>query len=327
MKIRDNLKTTTAAHELTAFYTPPEKLFVVYHMGVPVVDGETWRITVGGLVDEPFTLSLDDLEAMPQTEVPAFLECAGSPLRPTVPVRRVGNGVWRGVQLKRVLEAARPKAGARFVWLRGADSGIYPPTGTHSDAYMKDLPLDKALGDEVLIATELGGAPLSEEHGAPVRLLVPGYYGTNSVKWLTEIRLERDRVASFFTTTLYNDRVIENGVERMKPVWAVAPHSIIVSPAPRQACTLATQPIWGWAWSAGAVRAVEVSTDGGASWTGAELDPRQDHCWQRFSHCWTPAAPGEYELACRATDCAGATQPAFGARNEIFRVKVHVPAT
>lgn len=324
MKVKGNFKTTTPVHELTAFQTPTEKLFVLYHMGVPAVDAKTWRISIGGLVKKPLTLTLTELEAMPKVEVWAFHECAGSALSPTVPVRRVGNVVWRGVQLKRVLDVAGIEGEARFVWARGADSGIYPPTGTYSDCYVKDLPLDKALADEVLLATELNGAPLNEEHGFPVRLVVSGYYGTNSVKWLTEIRLEQARAGGFFTTRLYNDRVVENGVERTTPVWAVAPHSIIASPAAEQSLALKPQRISGWAWGAEEISAVEISTDGGASWTCTALDQRQDYCWQRFSCDWMPPVPGEYELACRATDRAGVVQPAGGARNEIFRIKVRV---
>ena len=324
MKVQGNFRTTTRAHELAAFKTPTEKVFVVYHMGVPVVDAKAWRISIGGLVKKPLTLALTELEAMPKVEVRAFHECAGSALNPTVPVRRIANVVWRGVQLKHVLDVAGIRAGARFVWARGADSGIYRPTGTYSDCYEKDLPFDKALADEVLLATELNGAPLSEEHGFPVRLVVPGYYGTNSVKWLTEIRVEQARAGGLFTTRLYNDRLIEDGVERTTPVWLVAPHSIIVSPAAEQSLALTPQRISGWAWGAEEIGTVEISTDGGASWMCAALDRRQDYCWQRFSCDWTPPAPGEHELACRATDRAGVVQPAGGARNEIFRIKVRV---
>ena len=136
MKVKDNFKTTTPAHELTAFRTPTEKLFVVYHMGVPEVDPKAWRISIGGLVKKPLTLTLAELEAMPKFEVRAFHECAGNALKPTLPVRRVGNVVWRGVQLRRVLDAAGIEGEARFVWARGADSGIYRPTGTYSDCYV-----------------------------------------------------------------------------------------------------------------------------------------------------------------------------------------------
>lgn len=324
MRVTGGRRTTTPVHELTTFQTPSEKLFVVCHMGVPATNSATWRITVGGLVEKPLVLTLADLRAMPQTEVGAFHECAGNPLKPTLPVRRVGNVVWRGVQLKRVLERAGVRSGARFVWSRGADSGIYSRTGTYSDCYLKDLPLDKALCGEVLLATELNGEPLTEEHGAPVRLVAPGYYGTNSVKWLTAIQLEQTRAVSLYTTRLYNDRAVENGIERVTPVWAVAPHSVIVWPAAEQTLPLKPQRVWGWAWGADEINTVEITTDGGTSWVSAAVSKRERYCWQRFTYDWIPPAAGEYELACRASDRIGLTQPAHGARNEVFRIKLRV---
>ena len=311
-------------HELTTFQTPAHELFVVYHMGIPAVDAGSWRVTVGGLVERPLELTLRDLHAMPRVEVRAFHECAGSPLHPTVAVRRVGNVTWRGVQLRRLLAEAGVRPDARFVWARGADYGIYPPTNTYSDCYLKDVPLEKALADEVLVATELNGAPLGDEHGAPVRLVVPGYYGTNSVKWLTELRLEAVRAGGLFTTRLYNDRSVEHGVETLTPVWAVAPHSVIVAPAAGRSLPLAPLRISGWAWGGDAIERVDVSTDGGASWRAAALDGREQHCWQGFAFDWTPHAPGGYELASRATDAAGRVQPEHPARNDIFRIKVQV---
>lgn len=323
MKVRQRFNSTTPAHELTGFQTPEAKLFVVYHMGVPELRSP-WQLEVDGLVEKPLTLSLADLEVLPKVDLPAFHECAGSPLRPSVPVRRVGNVVWRGVRLKAVLDMAGIRPEASYVWARGADSGIYPPTGTYSDSYLKDLPLDKAVDDQVLLATEMNGAPLTENHGAPLRLIVPGYYGTNSVKWLTEIRLEKTRAEGLFTTTLYNDRHADGGVERRVPVWAVAPNSLIVAPAAGQRLPLQPVRIWGWAWGANHIDMVEVSTDGGNTWLPAQLDKRRGCSWQRFWLDWTPAGPGEHELVSRATDSARACQPGRGARNEVFRAKARI---
>lgn len=142
MKVRNRFNSTTPWRELTDFYTPEKKLFVVYHMGIPAFNLENWRLTIDGLVDKPTTLSFAELDALPKVELPAFHECAGSPLRPTVPVRRVENVIWRGIRLKTVLDLASISPKARFLWARGADSGIYPPTGTFSDCYRKDLPIE-----------------------------------------------------------------------------------------------------------------------------------------------------------------------------------------
>ncbi len=324
MKVRNRFNSTTPSHELTDFHTPEKKLFVVYHMGVPEFNSADWHLTIDGLVKKPTTLSLAELDALPKVELSAFHECAGSPLRPTVPVRRVGNVIWRGIRLKTVLDmvSISPKAG--YVWARGADSGIYPPTGTFSDCYLKDLPVEKAIRDEVLLATEINGVPLSEDHGAPVRLVVPGYYGTNSVKWLTEIRLEQTRPGSFFTTTLYNDRHVKDGVEHAVPVWATAPNTVIVAPAADQPLKPERFQIWGWAWGANEIVAVEISVDGGTNWSSAEVDRRQGYSWQRFWWDWSPAVHGEYEIVSRAIDSAGERQPDAGSRNEVFKVKARV---
>lgn len=324
MKDNQRFNSTTPLHELGDFHTPSEKFFVVHHLGIPKMDAAPWRLLVDGLVARSLDLGLADLAALPQVQVEAFHECAGSPLRPTVAVRRVGNVVWGGVPLKAVLQLAGVGHGAEFVWARGADSGVYPPTGQTTDSYLKDLPLAKALSDEVLLATTLNGAPLDELHGAPVRLVVPGFYGTNSVKWLTELRLEASRAAGYFTTALYNDVVVENGVESRRPVWEVAPQSVIVGPAAGSRIAAAPCAVWGWAWSMAPVKAVEISVDGGHQWRNATVDARKGFCWQRFTFDWTPQTNGPQQLACRATDENGNVQPDSGARNEVLRFQVTV---
>ena len=173
MKDNQRFNSTTPLHELGDFHTPGDKLFVVHHLGIPRMDATPWQLLVTGLVGRSIQLDLAQLAALPHVEITAFHECAGSPLRPSVPVRRVGNVVWGGVPLRTVLQLAEVQPGAAFLWARGADSGIYPPTGQENDSYLKDLPIAKALAEEVLLATTVNGAPLDERHGAPVRLVVP----------------------------------------------------------------------------------------------------------------------------------------------------------
>lgn len=323
MKDNQRFNSTTPPHELVDARTPPEKFFVVHHLGIPDMSAAPWRLRLDGMVHRAVELALADLQALPQTQVEAVHECAGSPLRPSAAVRRAANVLWGGVRLKDVLRLAGVGDGAAYVWARGADSGVYPPTGRATDAYLKDLPLSKALADEVLLATTVNGLPLDERHGAPVRLVVPGFYGTNSVKWLTELRLEASRAAGYFTTELYNDPVVENGIELRRPVWEVAPQSVIVAPA---AGSRVAGPcrIWGWAWSAVPVTALDISVDGGRAWRTAALDPRAGFHWQRFTFDWTPQAKGVQQLACRATDANGNVQPDSGARNEVLRLQVTV---
>lgn len=323
--MRDNLRfnSTPAPHELATFVTPEPEVFVVHHLGIPEIPPSDWCFVVDGLVERPMEFDLSALAALPQVEVTAFHECAGSPLRPTAPVRRVANVVWSGVRLKTILELAGVRQEGRYVWATGADSGPYAPTGQPNDFYRKDLPLDKALADEVLVATALNGEPLSTRHGAPARLVVPGFYGTSSVKWLTELSVQASRAESYFTTTLYTETVTVDGIETKRPVWHVAPQSIIVAPAAGARLPEALVEISGWAWAASGITQVEVSTDGGRQWRPARLQPRVSQAWQRFSAVWNATA-GTHRLASRATDASGLVQPLQGARNEVMQLEVVV---
>ena len=146
----------------------------------------------------------------------------------------------------------------------------------------------------MLLAYELNGAPLPAEHGFPVRLVVPGYYGTNSVKWLWRLHLAGHRAEGPFTTEFYNDRLgaddVAAGLPSRRPVWALAPESIIVAPAPDTVVAAGElTEIWGWAWSYRGIAAAEVSVDGGASFTRATLEQRSGWAWQRFSLPWRPS--------------------------------------
>ena len=322
MKEAKRYNSTTPPAELDSRCTPTDRTFLVYHLGIPDIDAGRWRLSIGGLVRRPATLALRDLLALPQATLHAVHECAGSPLRPTVPVRRVANVSWTGVRLRPLLLAAEPLPEARYAWFGGADSGVYPPTGVYNEAYVKDVPLEAALGEDVLLATAMNGQPLAAERGAPLRLVVPGFYGTNSVKWLTDIRLESGRSQGYFTADLYNDEVVEGGVPRRVPVWQLAPSSLIVAPQSAGLRAGRETEIRGWAWGEREIRSVRVSTDGESTWREAALEPRRERCWQRFHLPWTPAAPGRYELASCATDDGGRSQPKRGARNEVFRSTV-----
>lgn len=307
---------------LTDFVTPMANVFFLRHMAMPEIDRANWRLTVRGLVEHELSLSLVDLEAMPQTEVCAVHECAGHPLHPTVPVRRVANVVWRGVRLSEVLDRACIAPTARFAWSYGADSGDYH--GVDIPAYVKDLPLSEVRSSEALLATHMNSEPLSDKHGGPVRLVVPGFYGTNSTKWLVQLALHDVRSPGYFTTVMYNDRVLEDGRERLSPVWRVAPHAVMVQPFEHARLPAGVQKIAGWAWGADAIARVEVSTDDGASWTEAQLEARQDHAWQRFELEWSPPSPGTHQLRCRAFDISGQGQPERGVRNAVFSISVTV---
>ena len=312
-----------APHQLIQDITPQSDLFVLAHMGVPRIDIDDWTLTVGGLVNESMTFTYDRIRQLPKREIQAFHQCAGYPKNPQLPTRRIGNMVWGGADLKTLLELVDVLPAARFLWSFGHDYGEYD--GLHADPYVKDLPLDRLLQSDVLLAYEINGEPLDALHGYPLRLLVPGFYGTNSVKWLSRLELADRRAEGPFTTLLYNDPVAlspEHPAGGTRPVWHVAPESVIVSPAPNVKIGRGPVEIWGRAWADGGVASVEVSMDGGRSWYAAELGKQTDRSWQTFSLAWHPQGQGNAVLMSRATDKMGAIQPDAGWRNAVYAVPV-----
>ncbi|MGH6727602.1 MAG: molybdopterin-dependent oxidoreductase, partial [Pseudolabrys sp.] len=285
-------------------------------VGVPRVDPETWTLSVSGLVRDHASFALGQIRQMPRKRVEAFHQCAGYPSDPKIATRRVGNVVWGGVDLKVLLDELGILPDAHFLWSYGLDFGEY--NGTRADPYVKDCPLDRLEQGDILLAYEANGEPLDAEHGFPLRLLVPGFYGTNSVKWLSRLHLAERRADGPFTTQLYNDAV-DGGT---RPVWHVAPESVIVSPAP--GAQIGGQPadIWGWAWADGGVATVEISTDGGQSWRPAELDRPNGWSWQKFRASWRAEGAGEAVLMSRATGTRGTAQPLADWRNCVHVVRV-----
>jgi DMSO/TMAO reductase YedYZ molybdopterin-dependent catalytic subunit len=304
-------------HALTQRLTAERDLFLVTHMGFAAIEPETWWLDIDGLVDRPVRLTLADLSALPHVTVTSVHECAGSPLAPTEPKRRVGNVTWSGAPLSAVLAQAGVRPGASFVWSEGLEWGSF--AGLTGAPFVKDLPLSKA--PDALLATHLNGEKLSPNRGGPVRLVVPGWYGTNSVKWLGRMTLADHRAPGPFTTRFYNDP----GADGPVPVWGIAPESILVRPHPDGPKLRAGEPamLSGWAWAETAVGMVEIAIGGGA-WRRAELEPPGGFAWQLFSHVWMPAAPGRYRVACRCVDLLGRGQPEAGARNAIHAIEVEV---
>jgi len=302
---------------LAAPVTASDDVYVIAHMGIARVDAGPWRLSVGGLVERPFELDYETLTSLPAREVTAVIECFGNPVEPEVATRRVGNVVWRGVPLAELLHRAGVRSEARLLCAEGLDSGRF--AGVDSDRYIKDVPLDRALEPDVLVAWAMNGEPLGAEHGFPARLFVPGYFGTNHVKWLSRITLATERPESVFTTRLYNRRVDGD----VRPVRELDVHAVIVAPTDRATLSPGVHTIRGWAWSHPPVRAVEVSTDGGATWHPTHVGPRgQDHRWQAFTYAWD-ATPGRHSVCARATDEHGRVQPTAG-RNRVHAIDVVV---
>lgn len=305
--------------------TRTDKMVVLCHLGVPQLKSEEWTLTVDGLVAHPLTLRFADLTRYPKVSLTSTHQCAGNPLQPFEPTQRVCNVTWGGARLSDVLAACRPLSSASYIWSYGADFGAFD--GVEVDAYVKDLPLER-LNADVLIAYELNGALLPPVHGFPARLLVPGFYGTNSVKWLTRMTLANSRADSPFTTRWYNDPVLDgNGRDtgKTKPVWSIAPQSVIVSPAPDDRIeAFAETEVWGWAWADGGISGVDVSFDNGATWTAAVVETPRGHEWQPFALAWRPAGIGRTAICTRAKSVSGEQQPLDKGRNAVHRVECAV---
>ena len=312
-------------HHLTNAITPQRDIFVLAHLGFPQFDLRNWHLEIGGLVPRPLRLTLDDIRALPRRQFQTVHQCAGFPRQHWIPTRRIANAVWTGADLQSLLDAVGVLPEARFLWAYGLDHGDYE--GVNAPRYLKDMPLARLPGGDVILAYEVNGEPLDSEHGHPLRLLIPGYYGTNWVKWLFRLELAATRADSPFTTTFYNDPVaIPDGRAgaRTRPVWEIAPESVIVSPAPGEAISGGTVSVWGWAWADGGVAAVDISTDGGTNWHAAQIHTQIGRAWQKFQFAWQPQLPGEAVLVSRATACNGEIQPDTGARNALYRVPVKI---
>jgi DMSO/TMAO reductase YedYZ molybdopterin-dependent catalytic subunit len=312
-------------HELDTFITPDGNLFQTIHMGAAVVDSTSYKIVIDGLVERPLAVTLEELKRMPQVSFTAFHECYGSPLKsPTKPCMRIGNVRWTGVRLSHLLDLAsfHHTEEARFIWSEGLDRGSF--AGVEADRYQKDLPMAKALRPETMVAYEMNGEPLSKERGGPARLVVPGYFGTNSTKWLCRLSVRSERAPGLFTTTFYNEVDPQDPEgQRMRPVWHAEVNSIIVRPRPNEVLVSQQVSVYGWAWSDDGVEKVEVSGDDGETWLEAIVESRMEFGWQKFERT-LHMQPGRRSIVGRATSWNGEQQPLTGRRNHVHRVQVIV---
>ena len=306
-------------HQLTDAVTPTERCIVLCHLGIlDIASGDDWKLEIGGSIAKPATFTVRQLKALPKADVVSVHQCAGSPLAPDKPIQRVCNVVWGGVRLSHLLEQLQIGTDANFIWSYGADSGAFG--GMECGPYVKDLPLSR-IADDVLLAYEMNGSPLLPEHGFPLRLVAPGFYGTNSVKWLRRLELQAERARSPFTTTWYNDAQ-PDGTTR--PVWAIAPQSVIVWPTPGLEIKRGDRVnVWGWAWADGGVSAVDLSCDSERTWLSCRTEEMTGRGWIRFSCEWT-AAQACSSLTSRATSRTGDRQPPTGRRNALYHVPIVV---
>ena len=297
--------------------TPVGLHYLLIHYDVPVVDAGEWRLAVRG--ERELSLGLDELRERPSLELTATMECAGNGrarLEPHVVsqpwlLEAVGTGRWKGTPLQPLLEEARVSEGAVEVLFTGLDRGV---EGGEEQQFQRSLPLEAALGDDVLLAYDLNGAPLPPQHGFPLRLLVPGWYGMTNVKWLDRIEVLDRPFEGYQQASSYRLRQAED--EEGEALDRMLPRSLLVPPGiPEFLTRERTVPageclLEGRAWSGLApIERVEVSADGGATWAEAVLDPPEGRwAWRGWRFRWD-AEPGEHVLCSRARDEAGNEQP------------------
>lgn len=319
-----NLETPVAL--LDQEITPSDLVFVRNHGTLPVVDAQSWRLTVDGEVERPLSITLPQLQKdFPVVTEPALIECGGNGralFDPKVPGNQWERGAiscarWSGVRLRDLLKAAGLKPGAVYTAHYGADDSLNPG---QVPPFSRGIPIEKAMEEHTLVAFKMNGEDIPVPNGYPVRLVVPGWVGSASQKWLTRIWV-RNQVHD---GRWMEPKAYRNPVRPVAPGAEVPPEdlaiitgwpikSLITSPAPG-ARTRAGAPleIRGFAWAGERdVRKVELSFDLGRSWTPvAELRPRPaKYAWSRWTHRWTPPQRGYQEIWARAWDDAGETQP------------------
>lgn len=300
---------------LQSWITPVEQFYVRNHFPRPEIAAGEWRLSLAGRGSSS-DLTLADLEDLPWRSVVAVLECAGNGRRynpaPVAGVQwgagAVSNGEWSGPALRDVLAAGHgaDSAGVRHVHLTGADRGR-PGGVEHEIPFRRSIPIEKALDRDTLVALRLNGEPLTPAHGAPARLIVPGWYGMASVKWLTAIRPAESPSEDHFMIADYTRTTVGG---RREPLDWVAPKAEIARPRVDAEVAAGTTEVVGAAWAGQApLDRVDVSNDGGREWHPASLDgPPTRYGWRLWRWSWR-AEPGVHRLAARATDQEGRTQP------------------
>jgi sulfite oxidase len=307
---------TPAAH-LQSWITGNEVFFKRNQGQIPSepVDLETWRLCVLGLVEKTTELSFADIMSMPKVEMANTLECSGNGRSLLTQkasgnpwtIGGVGNAVWGGVRLARVLEKAGIATGVGHVAFEGLDQ----PLGSSGVKFIRSIPLAKAM-DSTLLVYEMNGEPLPLAHGFPLRALALGWTGANCVKWLSKITLLDRPFTGFFMDKVY--RVFQKGADPAsgEVVTAIPLKSIITFPEDGATLSPGMVPIRGAAYAGEAdIVRIEISIDDGREWQAAQfIGPHEPHAWRRWEYYWQASTTGRFTIMARATDANGSIQPA-----------------
>ncbi len=298
--------------------TPVGMHYLLIHFDIPATDGPSWIVSISGRVRRPIMLSMDDVRARPAVTMPVTMECAGNGrarLRPR-PISQpwlaeaIGTAEWTGTPLRALIEDAGLEDDAIELVFTGADHGTQ---GGIEQDYERSLSIRDAMRDEVLLAYAINGQPLPPQHGFPLRLIVPGWYGMTSVKWLRRIAAVAEPFDGFQMDAY---RVRQEAEDEGVPVTRMRPRALMIPPGfpdffeRTRTVEAGDVLLEGRAWSGWApVARVEVSLDAGRTWSDADLmDPVGEFAWRSWTFGWS-ASPGEHELVVRAADDRGNVQP------------------
>lgn len=314
----------TPVREFTSFLTPNHRFFVRSHFGPPapeLISEANWTLYVGGLVEKPRAFTLKELKAFDPVTLTAVVQCSGNGRafhRPKVPGVQwergaAGNAQWTGLRLRDLLAKVGLQEGAQHVQLQGADR----PVVASVPLFTRSIPLGKALHPDTILAYEMNGRPLPLLHGAPLRVITPGWMADSCTKWLTEITVQAEEAKGYYMQTAYRVPVkpVEAGTTPNVPaipVEAMVVKSLIAAPQEGETVKAGPVTIQGVAWSGEAkVVKVEVSTDDGKTWEQARLLGEDlPYAWRQWQWVWQSRSAGPATILCRATDSRGDTQPA-----------------
>ncbi|OLB65985.1 MAG: hypothetical protein AUH96_08515, partial [Nitrospirae bacterium 13_2_20CM_2_61_4] len=277
--------------DLTTYHTPEIAFFVRNNYDAAPVDPAQWSMRIEGEVDNPVVLRLDDLRKLPALTQDVTLECAGNgrafhqPRASGIQWEHgaVGTQRFTGVRLADVLALAKLRPAARHVAFDGVDK---PPTPQAPD-FIRSVPLWKALAPHTMLAFEMAGRPIPHLHGGPVRAIVPGFVGSASIKWLERVMALTEEFNGFYMKSNYTAPRADNDKE-IYSLQSLEVKSVIVSPAEGARLAAGKVTAWGWAWAGeGELTGVDVSTDGGKTWTAATLvGPSDRYAWRQWEHAW-----------------------------------------
>jgi len=300
----NNAVDTVSPNEIVkGLVTPNIDFFIRNHFTTPTISEQKWNLEIGGMVAKPLKLSYSDLLLTSSVQRPLTLECAGN----LSGGAGVSTAVWSGLPLDALLKQAGVQAGATTVVFHGADSGEGEgvPPGTH---FARAIPLEKAMDASTLLAYEMNGAPLPPEHGFPLRALVSGWYGMDSVKWLTRVEVLQEPFKGYFQQERYV--AVKSDGER-QTITRMRVNSKFLRPLNDEEIRVKAYRIEGVAWAGeGKVSKVELRFDGNGAWQPAVLGELPvAMVWTPWSYAWSILRPGPYAIEVRATDDAGNSQP------------------